>query len=134
MLMIRNLVKKYKNKEVLNIEDAGFDKGLYGLLGPNGAGKSTMMKLIADIIKPTSGEIEYNGLDSATSEYRAHIGFLPQKFGLYNYYSVREILEYFAVLRGVKKSDISSRIEIVLKQVNLEDRINCKIGKLSGGM
>lgn len=134
MLILRNLVKKYKNKEVLNIEDACFDKGLYGLLGPNGAGKSTMMKLIADIIKPTSGEIEYNGLDSATSEYRAHIGFLPQKFGLYNYYSVREILEYFAVLRGVNKSDISSRIEIVLKQVNLEDRINCKIGKLSGGM
>lgn len=134
MLTLRNLTKKYKNKEVLNIETMDFDKGLYGLLGPNGAGKSTLMKLLADIIKPSSGKIEYEGLDSALGEYRKHIGFLPQKFGLYKYYSVRGILEYFAVLRGVDRKDIPARIDTVLNQVNLEDRIDWKIGKLSGGM
>lgn len=134
MLKLSNLVKKYKDKEVLNVDECVFDKGVYGLLGANGAGKSTMMKLMADIIKPTQGKIEFDGLSSTSAEYRKCIGFLPQKFGLYGYYSVREILEYFAKLRGVDKSDIPSRIEYVLKQVNLEDRISCKVGKLSGGM
>ena len=110
--------------------------GIWGLLGANGAGKTTLMRMIADIIKPTSGEITLDGIDIHTldSRYRDIFGYLPQEFGFYPEFSVRDYLEYISALKGLGKTETSKKIDELLMMLNLADVEKKKIRKLSGGM
>lgn len=136
MLELKNITKKYGKKEALKDTNISFDKGIYGLLGRNGAGKSTMMNIMSDVLKPTSGEVLYNGcnINKLGDEYRLNIGYLPQNVGYYGNFTAKQTLEYFAILRGVKKNDINKRIEAVLDMVNLSECKQNKVKTFSGGM
>ena len=138
MLSIRQLSKTYANGvKALNDVSLEIPTGMFGLLGPNGAGKSTLMRTIATLQDPDSGEISLHGLDLLTNKHEARkqLGYLPQDFGVYPKESALEMLDHFAVLKGVVASGARRElVEALLKQVNLWDVRHQKLGGFSGGM
>lgn len=110
--------------------------GILGLLGPNGAGKSTLMRIIATVMRPTSGSISLNGTDilAKPEAMRSVLGYLPQDFGVYPHLSAEEFLRYLAAIRGVDARAARRRIEEVLQVCNLTDARRRPLGGFSGGM
>ena len=135
-LKINRLTKQYKDKLAVDSVSLKLTPGIWGLLGANGAGKTTMMRMVAGILKPTSGGVFYDGLDIADlgESYRDIFGYLPQTFGFYPEFTVRSYLEYMSALKGIGRKDASSKIESLLQMLALSDVKNKKIRRLSGGM
>ncbi|MBR6404654.1 MAG: ABC transporter ATP-binding protein [Lachnospiraceae bacterium] len=113
-----------------------FEDGVYGLLGPNGAGKSTLMNLIVGNLKPTAGEVRYEGqaIESLGKEYRSLLGYMPQQQQLYENFTVKRFLYYFAALKGLESDTAKKRITELLELVNLLPNANQRLRSLSGGM
>jgi ABC-2 type transport system ATP-binding protein len=109
---------------------------IYGLVGPDGAGKTTTMRLLCGAVTPTSGTIRIAGfpVPGKVEQARAHIGYLPQRFSLYEELSVLENLRFFAEVRGLSGKDWLPRSSEILKFVGLEEYGNRRAGQLSGGM
>jgi ABC-type multidrug transport system ATPase subunit len=138
MLSIRALTKTYANG-VRAIDGVSLEvpTGLFGLLGPNGAGKSSLMRTIATLQEPDTGRIDFNGLDVLTEKdaLRRQLGYLPQDFGVYPKVSAEELLNHFAVLKGLTRSGPRREtVEALLHKVNLWDARKRKLGTYSGGM
>jgi len=138
-LSIRNISKTYPNGvEALKNVTLTIPNGMYGLLGPNGAGKSTLMRILATLQEPDEGgSIHLDDIDvlSQKNEVRRTLGYLPQEFGLYPKAKAEDLLDYFAVLKGITHR--ASRREVVhalLKQTNLWDVRRQRLGGFSGGM
>lgn len=111
--------------------------GIYGLLGENGAGKTTLMRVLATLLKPTTGTVTINGIPCQEGNYetiRRQIGYLPQECSLYPNLSVQECLEYLGGLEDVPRTECRSRIEHYLEQTGLTAQRRKKIRQLSGGM
>jgi len=111
--------------------------GLFGLLGPNGAGKSTLMRTLATLQRPDRGHIRFGDLDvlADPAALRARLGYLPQDFGLYPSLSALDILDHFAVLKGLRDpSDRRDRVLALLERVNLADVRHRRVEGFSGGM
>lgn len=143
MLTIRNLSKTYANGvHALNDVSLDIPRGMFGLLGPNGAGKSSLMRTLATLQEADSGTATLEGADGASIDIlrdkdavRRQLGYLPQDFGVYPKVSAEDLLEHFAVLKGLTAR--KQRREVVdglLKQVNLWDARKRKLGTYSGGM
>jgi len=138
MLSIKSLSKTYSNGvRALDNVNLEIPNGMFGLLGPNGAGKSSLMRTISTLQEADSGSIEFNGIDVLKDKdaIRKQLGYLPQDFGVYPKVSAEDLLNHFAVLKGLTKS--KQRKEVVdglLKQVNLWDARKRKLGTFSGGM
>ncbi|WP_299701221.1 ABC transporter ATP-binding protein [uncultured Pontibacter sp.] len=137
-LSIRNVSKTYANGvKALNNISLDIPSGMYGLLGPNGAGKSTLMRTLATLQDPDEGDIILGEINvvKQKEEVRQTLGYLPQEFGLYPKAKAEDLLDYFAVLKGI--TNWASRKEVVealLKQTNLWDVRRQKLGGFSGGM
>lgn len=135
MLEIKNLNKSFKKKQVLEQFHFTFGHGVYGLLGPNGAGKTTLIRCITQIYPLKGSPITYNGKGiDKDKDYLKNVGYLPQKFGMFKELKVREMLELMANLKGIGKAAARPMIEQAVEQVNLSDRMDSKVGALSGGM
>lgn len=135
-LTLDRLTKQYGSKIALDRIDATFEPGIYGLLGANGAGKTTMMRLICDILKPTSGEVTFNGTNirEMGESYRAVIGYLPQDFGYYPNFTAMNFLLYMASLKGLNARYAKEKSLELLETVNLLEVKDKKIKTFSGGM
>lgn len=135
-LKIEGLSKSYKDKKALDSVDLFISNGIYGLLGPNGAGKTTLMRILAGLIAPDEGKIEFDGEDILKNidQFRYKIGYLPQEFGCYKSISVKECLDTIGVLKGISASERKKQIEQILIEVNLSNEAKKKVGALSGGM
>lgn len=137
-LSIRNVSKTYANKvEALNNVSLNIPPGMFGLLGPNGAGKSTLMRTLATLQEPDEGQIFLGGIDiiNQKEEVRQTLGYLPQEFGVYPKVSAEELMDYFAVLKGIINRAVRREvIEALLKQTNLWDKRKQQLGGYSGGM
>ncbi len=137
-LIIRDLTKTYPNGvKALNQINLTLEKGMFGLLGPNGAGKSTLMRTIATLQDPDSGSIMLGDIDvvAEKQEVRKVLGYLPQDFGFYPKVSALDLLNHFAILKGI--SDKKERKEIVdalLQQTNLFEDRKRNVSEYSGGM
>ena len=110
---------------------------MFGLLGPNGAGKSTLMRTIATLQSPDSGEINFNNIDVLKDQLslRKILGYLPQSFGVYPKMSAEELLNYFALLKGISnKKEREPLIEKLLEITNLTDVRKKNVSGYSGGM
>lgn len=131
---INNLTKQYKN-QVTALTDISFqvESGVFGLLGHNGSGKTTLMKILATIMRPTSGSVRIGGYDINTQgeEARRLIGYLPQELSMYPTLTVFDFVCYMAALKGVKDRE---KVMDVLEQVDMGQYAGRRIGQLSGGM
>lgn len=135
-LKVDHITKQYKDKLAVDDVSLTLTPGVWGLLGANGAGKTTLMRMIAGIMKPTSGEILYDNISIQVlqGEYRNIFGYLPQEFGFYPEFTVMDYLEYVATLKGIPKREAKEKIEELLEHLTLSDVKKKKIVKLSGGM
>ncbi len=108
---------------------------VYGFLGPNGSGKSTTIRMLCGLLTPTEGEIEVLGLrvPAQADELRSHIGYMTQKFSLFEDLTVRENLEFLAAIQGVPKAKTKSRIDELVEQYHFGDRQKQLAGTMSGG-
>ena len=138
MLSIRQLSKTYANGvRALAGIDLDIPTGMFGLLGPNGAGKSTLMRTIATLQDPDEGSIRLGDLDVLANkeEARRRLGYLPQEFGVYPKVRCEDMLDHFAVLKGVTNAkERKDLVKALLTQVNLWDVRWRKLGTFSGGM
>jgi ABC-type multidrug transport system ATPase subunit len=137
-LTIRDLSKTYPNgHEALKDVSLTIPKGMFGLLGPNGAGKSTLMRTIATLQEPDAGSIRLGDIDVLTqkADVRKTLGYLPQEFGVYPNVTALDLLDHFAVLKGITaRRERKEVVSALLQQTNLFDVRKKKLGSFSGGM
>ena len=137
-VQITNISKTYANGvQALNNVTLTIPNGMYGLLGPNGAGKSTLMRILATLQEPDKGSIQLDDLNvlNQKEKVRQTLGYLPQEFGVYPKVSAENLLDHFAVLKGItKKGERKEVVEALLRQTNLWDVRKQKLGGYSGGM
>ncbi len=135
-LSIQNVSKQFKDKTAVNDVSLELTPGIWGLLGANGAGKTTLMRIVAGIMKPTSGQVLYDGIpiDLLGEGYRDIFGYLPQEFGFYPEFTVSDYLNYMSALKGLTRENSRRKIGELLEQLTLTDVADKKIIRLSGGM
>src|SRR5918997_537685 len=137
-LRIRSISKSYANGvQALKDVTLTIPVGMYGLLGPNGAGKSTLMRILATLQEPDEGSVQLGDIDvvNQKDEVRKTLGYLPQEFGVYPKVSAEELLDHFALLKGVAdRRERKAVVDALLRQTNLWDVRKQKLGGYSGGM
>ncbi len=133
-LSVDRISKQYKNKIAVDRVSIIFKNGVYGLLGANGAGKTTLMRMICGILKATSGEIKFNGIDVSDERYRDVLGYLPQDFGYYPNFTAQDFMYYMASLKGLSKAQAKVKTKELLEIVSLTHVSKKKIKTFSGGM
>jgi ABC-type multidrug transport system ATPase subunit len=118
--------------------DLALGTGVHGLLGPNGAGKTTLMRALATVVKPAGGRLTLLGesVDGRADlrRIRRGLGYLPQQFGFYPRFTVREFVEYMAWLKEVPKSAVPGAVQRAIDRVGLTAKADARMKTLSGGM
>ncbi|MBP2664113.1 MAG: ybhF 1, partial [Firmicutes bacterium] len=131
-----NLTRVFGDFVAVNQVNLKIPQGsIYGFLGPNGSGKSTTIRMLCGILTPTSGRGQILGLDLALQgeEIKEKIGYMSQKFSLYDDLTVLENLEFYAGLYSLKGGQRQERIEHMLDMARLKDRRQEMTANLSGG-
>ena len=112
--------------------------GVFGLLGPNGAGKTSLLRMLATVLPPTSGQMALLGRDpgstTARREIRRRLGYLPQSLGYYSSFTVVEFIEYFALLKEMPSPAVPKAVAVAVERVGLGVKAKAKLRTLSGGM
>ena len=133
---IVDLVKRFDSFVAVDHVSLDVEKGeIFGFLGPNGAGKSTTIRMLCGLLTPTSGRATVNQLDVATQpeEIRRSIGYMSQKFSLYDDLTVEENIDFFTGIYGVPHAKRTARKDYVLEMANLTERRGALTQTLSGG-
>ena len=134
-IVINNLSKNYGKKSALKNVSVTIHSGMYGLLGRNGAGKTSLMRILATLSVPSSGEISMNDIPiKETAKIREIVGYLPQDFSFYRNMSVYGAMDYLGLLSSIPDKVRKERISALLEQVNLKENMRTKVKALSGGM
>ena len=137
LIQAKGLVKTFEQKTAVNDLSLEVRAGeIYGLVGPDGAGKTTTMRLICGALEADCGEVIIYGhtLSENPDAAREHLGYLPQKFSLYEELTVLENIRFFAEVRGIPTREWKERSMKILDFVGLMDFIHRRAGYLSGGM
>ena len=132
----KGLTRKFADLIAVNDLDLEVEKGkIYGFLGPNGCGKTTTIRLLTGLLKPTSGTAEVLGfqLPQDAEKLRLHIGYMTQKFSLYEDLTIKENLQFVSRIFGLNKLKQQHRIAELLNIYGLENKKNQMAGSLSGG-
>jgi sodium transport system ATP-binding protein len=141
MIETRNLTKIFEDKKrgrIIAVDNVSFNvnKGeIFGLLGLNGAGKTTTLRLLATILKPTSGTALFDGVDISQNpeKAKAKLGFLTGSTGLYGRLQAREMIRYFGLLYGQSESESARRTDELMNTFNLSEFAETRCDKLSTG-
>ncbi len=134
-LVFENISKLYGSFSALSNIEVSLDNGVYGLLGPNGAGKTTLMRIMTDLLKPSTGRVLLDGMDISVlgERFRRRLGYLPQDFGFYPNYTAEQFLMYIARLKGLDKFEAKKQTAELLEMVGLSEKRGQKMKALSGG-
>ncbi|MEE9432496.1 MAG: ATP-binding cassette domain-containing protein [Melioribacteraceae bacterium] len=133
MLEVKNISKYFNSNLVLDNISLNVSKGkIFGLLGPNGAGKTTMLRIILNILIPSSGTIKFNNSE-ITESFFNQTGYLPEERGLYPKSSVKNILHYMGKLKGVGRQDGIKKTKYWLDRLELTNYRNHSLEELSKG-
>ena len=134
-LSFEHISKLYGNTAALQQIDLTLRPGVYGLLGPNGAGKTTLMRIMTDLLAPSTGRVLLDGQDIAVmgAAFRKKLGYLPQDFGVYPNFTAEQFLLYIARLKGLSKFEAKRQTDGLLHMVGLEDKKQKKLKGFSGG-
>jgi ABC-2 type transport system ATP-binding protein len=112
--------------------------GVLGLLGPNGAGKTSLLRMLATVLPPSSGQIRLLDRDPRSAaqrrEIRRRLGYLPQSLGYYPAFTVAEFVEYFALLKEVPPGRVNKAVTVAVERVDLGAKAKARLRTLSGGM
>jgi sodium transport system ATP-binding protein len=142
MIEARQLTKTFKDKKrglVTAAADVSFTcqpGRIYGLLGANGAGKTTTLRMLATLLKPTSGSCSVAGHDTVAQpeKVRAHVGFLAASTALYGRLTAREMVAYFGRLNGMSEDAIRDRIKVLADELDMHEFLDRRCEKFSTGM
>src|SRR3984885_7082260 len=133
---IRDLVKCFGSFVAVDRVNLDVQRGeIFGFLGPNGAGKSTTIRMLCGLLKPTSGSATVGGFDIATQseDVKKNIGYMSQRFSLYDDLSVEENIDFFSGIYSVPRARRAERKAYVLGMAGIEERRSSLTGLLSGG-
>lgn len=136
ILAIDQVTKRFGHKTAVDHISLEISEGVCGILGANGSGKTTLMRILATVIKPTSGVVQLNGenIFKLGYKYRDLLGYLPQQVGFYKNFTAERFLRYIAALKGLEKAEARTKVAELLELVGLWDYRREKVGKFSGGM
>src|SRR5208282_5172994 len=132
----KNLVKRFGDFTAVDNVTLDVTRGeIFGFLGPNGAGKSTTIRILCGLLPPSSGEASVGGFDVRTQpeDIKKNIGYMSQKFSLYDDLTVAENIEFFGGVYGVSKEKLIERRDYVLNMAGLEDKRSMMTRLLAGG-
>ncbi|HEX3713781.1 MAG TPA: ATP-binding cassette domain-containing protein [Trebonia sp.] len=135
---MREIRRSFGKTEVVAGVDLQLGTGVFGLLGPNGAGKTSLLRMLATVLPPTSGDLALLGQDpgrpAARREIRRRLGYLPQNLGYYPSFTVVEFIEYFALLKEMPSAAVPKAVAVAVERVDLGAKAKAKLRTLSGGM
>jgi ABC-2 type transport system ATP-binding protein len=135
-IVARGLTRRFGTLTAVDHVDLEIDRAsIYGFLGPNGSGKTTTIRMLCGLLTPNEGEVEVLGyrIPEDAERMRRSIGYMTQRFSLYEDLTVRENLEFVGEIYSISKSQRRQRIEDLLAEYELEDRARQTSGTLSGG-
>ncbi|MEU6600683.1 ABC transporter ATP-binding protein [Streptomyces flaveolus] len=136
-IRVTGLRVRHRKTLALDALDLVLGTGVHGLLGPNGAGKTSLIRVLATVARPDAGRVELLGEDTGhrgLAGVRRRLGYLPQEFGYYPGFTVREFVAYVAWLKEMPAADVPAAVERAVARVGLADRLDAKVRTLSGGM
>lgn len=136
IIQVENLTKMFGDFTAVDNISFQVGKGeVFGFLGANGAGKTTAMKMLIGISKPTSGQAQVAGFDvkSQAEKVKKSIGYMSQRFSLYNDLTIRENITFFGGIYGLKKTEIKTKSENLIDELNLHEEVDKLVGSLPLG-
>lgn len=134
-LTLEHIGKLYGDTVALEQVNLTLEHGIHGLLGPNGAGKTTLMRIMTDLLEPSTGRVLLDNRDISALgvEFRKQLGYLPQDFGVYPNFTAEQFLLYIARLKGLSKFEAKQQSNQLLRLVGLEGKAQKKLKGFSGG-
>lgn len=136
VIIAENLTRKFGDFVAVNAVSFEVSKGeIFGFLGANGAGKTTAMRMLCGLLEPTSGKASVSGFDIATQteKVKQHIGYMSQKFSMYEDLTVKENFLFYGGVYGLKRKVIMERLDMMLGLLQLTDEMNSLVGSLPLG-
>lgn len=136
MIVVENICKKYKRVQALTDVSLDINEGeLFGIIGPDGAGKTTLFRIIASLLLPDSGKARVAGYDVAREheQVKLNIGYMSQRFSLYEDLTIAENMKLFGGIYGMKRSEIHARSEEMLAELGMENERHTIVGSLPLG-
>lgn len=134
-LTLDNVCKSFSSKKAVDNVTIEISNGIWGLIGANGAGKTTLMNIICNVLKADDGVIYFENqpILKLDDKYRSILGYLPQNFGCDGTFTVKDYLEYMAVLKGMSDEDIKTQVNELIELLGLTEYTKRKVCQLSGG-
>ena len=136
VIQVENLTKRFGDFIAVNAITFEVKKGeIFGFLGANGAGKTTAMKMLIGISKPTSGSAKVAGFDvfTNTEDIKKNIGYMSQKFALYDDLTVKENITFFGGIYGLSRKKIEEKRQLLVEELGLQNIVNELVGALPLG-
>lgn len=131
---VNNVSKSYGPHFGLKNISLKVNKGdVFALVGQNGAGKTTLVKLILDLLRTKEGEIRLDGVISRSEESRAKVGFIPEKFSFFSFYTVEGVLYFFANSRGIEKEKQKAVVDDAIERMSLQEVRTRRLSTFSKG-